>query len=205
MHSGVCNAVVTECELVKSYGVQKYFTYIPDIDSSFSAVSLAPMRVCHCHHNHRPHCEDNHVEVKVYPGEQFTLHGVVVGADFGATVGTVHAILSNSAHLKTTDQYAQWIVNHTACSELNYTILSSSKHEAIYLTVMDASLETVEESYFGEIHPYYNSLMESFLNHDSGGYNMDDREIGVVLMSVAVIQLLWQVNQITKLLALDPA
>ena len=31
-------------------------------------------------------------------------------------------------------------------------------------------------------------------DHDSGGYNMDDSEIGVVLMSVAVIQLLWLVT-----------
>ena len=30
-------------------------------------------------------------------------------------------------------------------------------------------------------------------DHDSGGYNMDDSEIGIVLMSVAVIQLLWLV------------
>ena len=33
-------------------------------------------------------------------------------------------------------------------------------------------------------------------DHDSGGYNMDDSEIGVVLMSVAAIQLLWQVQNI---------
>ena len=30
-------------------------------------------------------------------------------------------------------------------------------------------------------------------DHDSGGYNMDDSEIGVVLMSVAGFQFLWQV------------
>ena len=31
-------------------------------------------------------------------------------------------------------------------------------------------------------------------NHEHGGYNMDDNEIGVVLMVVAVSQLVWQVN-----------
>ena len=30
-------------------------------------------------------------------------------------------------------------------------------------------------------------------DHDSGGYNMDDSEIGIALMSVAFFQLLWQV------------
>ena len=30
-------------------------------------------------------------------------------------------------------------------------------------------------------------------DHKSGGYNMDDSEIGIVLMSVAIIQLLWLV------------
>ena len=31
-------------------------------------------------------------------------------------------------------------------------------------------------------------------DHDSGGYNMDDSEIGVVLMSAAVLQLAFQVH-----------
>ena len=30
-------------------------------------------------------------------------------------------------------------------------------------------------------------------DHDSGGYDMDDSEIGVVLMSTAAFQFLWQV------------
>ena len=37
-------------------------------------------------------------------------------------------------------------------------------------------------------------------DHDSGGYNMDDSEIGIVLMSVAGIQLLWLVIAHFKLL-----
>lgn len=176
MHSEVCNAAVTECEVISSYDVQQYFTYIPDIDSSFSAVSSAPMRVCFCHHNHQPHCKDDQIKkVKVYPGEQFTLHVVVVGADFGTTVGTVHAILASSAKLKTANQRAQSILNHRECSELRYNIFSSSKHETIYLTVKDASLETVEENYFGETHPYYNSVMESLVNQseDSASGEID--------------------------------
>ena len=36
-------------------------------------------------------------------------------------------------------------------------------------------------------------------DHDSGGYNMDDSEIGVVLMSVAGFQFLWQVHVHTLL------
>ena len=31
-------------------------------------------------------------------------------------------------------------------------------------------------------------------DHDSGGYNMDDSEIGVVLMSTSIFQFLWQVH-----------
>ena len=31
-------------------------------------------------------------------------------------------------------------------------------------------------------------------DHDSGGFNMDDSEIGVVLMSVSVVQFSWQVH-----------
>ena len=34
--------------------------------------------------------------IKVYPGETFTLPAVVVGADFGTTVGTVYVTFENS-------------------------------------------------------------------------------------------------------------
>ena len=151
MHSTECSAANTECGLVNSYDVQKYFRYSPGIKSSFSAVSSVPMRVCLCHHDLRPHSYSDSA-IEVYPGEPFTLSAVVVGADFGATVGTVHATLA--AKLKPADQHAQWIANPKVCSQLNYTVFSRNKHEAIYFTATDTSLKRVEKTYCGETVPY---------------------------------------------------
>lgn len=77
--------------------------------------------------------------IKVHPGELFTLPLVIVGADFGTT-GTVHAVLeSTGAMLKTTSQYVQGVRN-----KFNYTILSRKRYEIMYLTTMKELLTTVE-------------------------------------------------------------
>ena len=159
MHSGICSvAFLSSCGLISSYNVQKFFNYNPGLRSSLSPVSSDPLRVCICDRNNQPQCNKEAIHgIKVYPGEQFTLLAVVVGADFGTTVGPVHAILDNSvcaARLKFSDQYAQWITNRTTCSELNYAILSRNKHEYMYLTVKDVSLATVEKDYTINTDPY---------------------------------------------------
>ena len=56
--------------------------------------------------------------------------------------------------------------------------------------------QSLPYSFLSLSHPPHMQLVPLLLvtDHDSGGYNMDDSEIGVVLMSVAAIQLLWQVQ-----------
>ena len=176
MHSAICSvALLGNCGLIGSYDVQKFFKYSPDHNSSLSPVSSDPLRVCICNHDNKPQCLKDAVHgIKVYPGEQFTLPAVVVGADFGATLGPVHAILDSPAgmaKLKYSSQYAQWITNRTTCSKLNYAILSRSKHESLYLTVKDVSLATVENDYFMNADPYsgdgYCNLSSSILHKDN--------------------------------------
>ena len=116
MHSAICSvAFLHNCGLIGSCDVQKLFKYNPDHNSSLSPVSSDPLRVCICNHDNKPQCLKDAIQgIKVYPGEQFTLPAVVVGADFGATLGPVHAILDSAAgmaKLKYSNQYAQWISN----------------------------------------------------------------------------------------------
>ena len=126
MHSGACHITVAgSVHPVHSCCVQKSFHYDP---KSISSVSSNPVRVCLCKHGSQQ-CNESHLHIKVCPGETFTLPVVIVGADFGATVGSVHAVFENpmtTVQLKPSSQYMQGIrrIDDGVCSVLNYTVLT---------------------------------------------------------------------------------
>ena len=137
-----------------SYLVQKYFTYNPGYDPSFSPVSSDATRVCLCGNTNRPQCTAMDkiygYNILVHPGELFQVSAVVVGADFGTTIGTVYAIFPNkgkAVDLKPNSQHAQSIDNNKVCSMLNYTLFSQRKQEVFYLLPSDDSLTTVEHDF----------------------------------------------------------
>ena len=61
--------------------------------SSMSSVSSTPDHVCVCDNSGRPQCSDLSkifMTRKAYPGETITVPTVIVGGDFGTTIGTVY-------------------------------------------------------------------------------------------------------------------
>ena len=161
MHSGSCDAgdgtngyTVT----VPSCAVQSYFHYHSNTASS---VSSEPVRVCRCKSG-RHLCNESYADIKVYPGEMFTLSLVIVGADFGATVGSVHAVFENTittVQLKPSSQYVQGIriIDDGVCSKLNYTVFSENAYEMLLLTTEQESWnaivhqQTHSYSYFDKV------------------------------------------------------
>ena len=147
MHSGSCDAgdntngyTVTE----PSCAVQSYFHYHSNTTSS---VSSDPVRVCMCKSG-RHLCHESYADIKVYPGEMFALFLVIVGADFGATVGSVHAIFENAittVQLRPSSQYVQAIrvIDDGVCSKLNYTVFSENAHEMLLLTTKQESWNAI--------------------------------------------------------------
>ena len=134
--------------------VKKYFEFKPYFnDTLSSAISGLPSRVCICSGtNATPQCANpsniNNPEIKIYPGESFTICAVVVGGDFGTTTGTVYAsieTLDNSTDyvptLEAPHMYNQVISKNRECTELQYTILSNITGITIVL-----SLRTIETS-----------------------------------------------------------
>ena len=169
MHSDTCYAVaegfdIFEPVVIFTYCVQMFFTYFPE---SISSVSSDPTRVCICDAHGQPQCTDSYVKpIKIHPGETFTIPAVVVGADLGTTIGTVHTVFENprsSVVLKPTSQYIQGISNNKICSQLNYSIFSWNTHEIVYLTVKEESLMTVRK-YFTEGHYGYISTCNLIYN-----------------------------------------
>ena len=116
--------------------------YIPSLNSSLSPVSSNPKRVCLCDLNGKPQCANiSSMFVnwyRVYRGELFNISAVVVGYDFGVTVGTVNAgILPSQKQSKSAlhpDQYHQFLGSsgRVQCSNISYSLYSSNTGESLH-------------------------------------------------------------------------
>ena len=112
--------------------------------SGLSLISSAPSRVCLCNESGQPDCltvadPTTHV---IYPGKTITIPAVVIGEDFGTAIGSVFAQFLHTPY--TTDsvdmeprQYSV-AVEHSQCSNLEYTIFSQSEEcEAVLVLTHD--------------------------------------------------------------------
>ena len=87
-------------------------------NASMSSVSSDPRQVCLCNSDGQPQCENlPHIltNKRIYPGEKFTIPAVIVGGDYGTTIGTIYTNFKSSnllsvPVLKSKYMYSQWMV-----------------------------------------------------------------------------------------------
>ena len=104
-----------------------------------SAVTGSPARVCICDKSGPsgiPLCLNStkiFLNVTRYPGELFTLPAILVGSDFGPTIGIVHTkLLMDNENHRQTDVYldkaqsSSQLLRNISCTNLNYTIYSAT-------------------------------------------------------------------------------
>ena len=111
--------------------------------SGLSLISSDPSRVCLCNETGQPDCltvADPTTRV-IYPGQTITIPAVVVGQDFGTVNGSVFAQFLHTPY--TTDSVDMEprhsiAVEHSQCSNLEYTIFSQSEEsEAVLVLTHD--------------------------------------------------------------------
>ena len=134
----------TSQALCKHFGLTNYT--FPSNTTSISSVSSDPTQVCLCNRDGKPQC-DNTPETltrkSVHPGERFTVPAMIVGGDYGTTIGTVHASfvsmndLSPRPVLESGNQYSQWIDSISECTNLQYVVNSERIRQnfTMHLTV----------------------------------------------------------------------
>ena len=121
-----------------------------------SAVTGSPARVCICDKsgpNGTPLCLNStkiFMNVSYYPGELFTLPALLVGSDFGPTIGIVHTkLLTDSDHYQRSNVHLDEVISSaqllrgTNCTNLNYRLYSdtiSSKPALMQLTAVKSNL-----------------------------------------------------------------
>ena len=103
---------------------------------SFSSGSMDPSRICVCDSEGVPQCADKLSSIfmsrEVYPGETITISVVVVGEDFGTTVGTVYAgSLDHDTPLLMSDYQHSQEISDLKCTDLNYTLYGDEGSSAM--------------------------------------------------------------------------
>ena len=100
--------------------------------SKLPSVSSDPTRVCICDYSGQPQCTNESytlINRQVHSGEILTLPAVIVGGDFGPTVGVVYAnFLRYKSYIIPSlrpSQYSQLISTNKQCTELNYSLYSN--------------------------------------------------------------------------------
>ena len=118
----------------------KFFFLDPGHNSTLSAVSADATRVCICEGG-KPQHDKQMIDLKAYPGEQFLLHVVVVGGDYGTTTGDVYASFlyqdSTTSVLGSSDQQHQVITQNSECSVLNFSVYSNESNDILFLTTQE--------------------------------------------------------------------
>ena len=137
---------------------------------SNSSISSDPLRVCICDDNGKPQCENlsyTYMSYRVYPGEIFTLPLVLVGGDFGLTIGTVYTkLISNyqpTNYLFTpslSPDTGQVISNISTCTKVRYSLYSQSNSSMTVLFTTTALTD-------------YQSLIYTLSNYDWCNFTTD--------------------------------
>ena len=126
---------------------RELFAIHPPINSSLSTISSVPTRVCLCDSEGKPQCSDLSKifvnNITVIPGELFTISAVLVGADFGTSLGNIYtyvleAEVSNSALDRKIQ--VQNIVSVNSCTQLQFRINSKASNVTLYMHPSDTRI-----------------------------------------------------------------
>ena len=167
-----CNNQHSECF---SYGTfHKAFQFKPSSNSSSSAVSSNPSRVCLCNENNQPQCADLLkvfvTGIDVHPGELFTIAVVVVGGDFGTTRGNVHTHFVDLNRSTTStlgyNQTSQEVSQNTKCTNLEYSLFSGNDYELLSITTQENRSSSTQYENYTDIK---NEVKDSIMNYNMNG------------------------------------
>ena len=151
---------------------QKYIVFEPGYPSTLSAVSSDATAACICVDG-QPQCYDYTASFQVYPGVLFSIPIVLVGGDYGATVGTAYAAFIadgyQSAFLGSSDQTYQVITTNLECTLLSFSVYSNKSREMMFITTNVKTLRSVDE-YLSEYYQLNDTNSES---HDDFDYYID--------------------------------
>lgn len=145
-------------------------------DPTNSAIAAPPARICICDESGFPQCVNETMifmsNITHLPGETFSLSVVLVGGDFGSTIGIIQANLlsphrkfpscgedlPNDDEEKLKECYQP--VTKMKCTKVDYTIYSNNQKEMLSLTALKSTpIRNPTEGYKREINKAINTYI----------------------------------------------
>ena len=146
-----CFTSTEHVTILNKESLKNLFKLHNSLNTSLSAISSDPLRVCICDSRGQPQCarlEFIYLNVTLFPGERFTVPLVVVGEEFGIVAGTAHAtLLSQTSGSLGRGQNAQRTAVRQ-CTLAEYSVHSSRQSETLLLTAFGGAPFAVEEIKF---------------------------------------------------------
>ena len=140
-----CLSSKTKCNQVTVGGVT----------SSISTVSSDPQRVCVCDNQGKPQCNDSsfiNIHREVYPGESFTIPVVIVGWDFGTTVGMIYthyiATRPSAAMIYGNHPSVQLVSDNKQCTNLYISLASNHTPASVPIYINAVHNDMVLNGYY---------------------------------------------------------
>ena len=160
------------------------FTFNPPLNSSLSGVSSTATRVCLCSSNNQPQCASLSAilvaDIRISPGEVFSLPAILAGANFGASFGAVFASLADAGvEFGEVDQVAQHVGSLEHCSRLYYSIKTNRSNVMMYL-----STNSQEELYQVDA----STLNESIRVYGSTGVAPLDLQLAQISINITLAE-----------------
>ena len=144
-----CKVYASKSHRNFSSQVWRDFFIFSTVSLSISLVSAQPTRVCLCDKNGHPQCTKKEyillLNETAFPGEVLTLPIVLVGGDFGATVGTVYLMDSEYDQNRenfATSEHEFPVVQTKQCTVLKLALFNKSKFTTRHTIVLRSSKES---------------------------------------------------------------
>ena len=118
--------------------------------TSISSVSSTPNRVCVCDSNGKPQCADLSkifMTREAYPGETITIPTVIVGGDFGTTIGTVYI-----GFLGYDSQSSHKVSWYQTCTNIFYTLKPRNDNSSYGIMHLSTSPYDYNDHYFQSLY-----------------------------------------------------
>ena len=132
--------------------------------SSTSSISTLPDRVCVCDSNRRPQCANLSMIFmthEAYPGETITIPTVIVGGDFGTTVGGVYIGFLGYDH-----QSLHKVSQCKTCTNISYTLKPRNDNSSF--NVMHLSTQPYDNDRFYQ--PYEDDVKNAIEKYNNDTY-----------------------------------
>lgn len=162
---------------------------------SMSAVSSMPSRVCLCDDHGQPACADINkifIEIESCPGEVLSIPVVIVGGDFGATLGSIHAgfLHENCSQTAQTQLIEYPIKQNRNCTILKYktAIISRDfRHTLLYLTAtLPLQTDTIQ-MYGDRVDIYKREIEKQTIYYETHGIVKDLLRFTPVFLNISVL------------------